>query len=52
VIVQNDSTTLILAKHFGKVDAYQNILIYPNGYEAKAGKTNGHQKGTARKRQS
>ena len=52
VIVQKDSTTLILAKHFGKVDAYQNILIYPNGYEAKAGKTNGHRKSSARRRQS
>ncbi|HXN21781.1 MAG TPA: hydantoinase/oxoprolinase family protein [Candidatus Dormibacteraeota bacterium] len=29
VIVQNDSTTLILPGHVGKVDAYQNILIWP-----------------------
>ncbi|MCI0337376.1 MAG: hydantoinase/oxoprolinase family protein [Acidobacteria bacterium] len=59
VIVQNDSTTLILPKHHGKVDAYQNILIHPDGpdgYESKAqgklGKklakpaTNGRQKMT------
>ena len=30
VIVQNDSTTLILPKHFGKVDAYQNLLLWPS----------------------
>jgi N-methylhydantoinase A len=36
VITQNDTTTLILPKHYGRVDAYQNILIFPNGYETKA----------------
>ncbi len=43
VITQNDTTTLILPKHYGRVDAYQNILIFPDGYEAKTGKakTNG-----------
>ena len=29
-----DSTTVILPKHHGKVDAYGNILIYPDGYRA------------------
>ncbi len=36
VITQNDTTTLILPKHYGRVDAYQNILIFPDGYESKA----------------
>jgi N-methylhydantoinase A len=35
VITQNDTTTLILPKHYGRVDNYQNILIFPNGYETK-----------------
>jgi N-methylhydantoinase A len=30
VIVQNDSTTLILPRHAGKVDRFQNILIRPD----------------------
>jgi N-methylhydantoinase A len=42
VITQKDTTTLILPKHYGRVDAYQNILIFPaNGpdsYGNKAGK--------------
>jgi N-methylhydantoinase A len=48
VITQNDSTTLILPKHSGRVDAYQNILIFPDGYENKVkanGKGNGKAKG-------
>jgi N-methylhydantoinase A len=44
VITQNDTTTLILPKHYGRVDDYQNILIFPDGYEK--AKTNG--KGKAR----
>jgi N-methylhydantoinase A len=52
VITQNDSTTLILPKHYGRVDAYQNILIFPNGYEAKASaakaKTNGKLNGKSK----
>jgi N-methylhydantoinase A len=39
VITQNDTTTLILPKHYGRVDDYQNILIFPDGYEK--AKTNG-----------
>ncbi len=30
IITQKDSTTVILPEHHGKVDAYLNILIYPN----------------------
>jgi N-methylhydantoinase A len=30
IITQKDSTTVILPAHHGKVDAYLNILIYPN----------------------
>lgn len=36
VITQKDTTTLILPKHYGRVDAYQNILIFPDGFEDKA----------------
>jgi N-methylhydantoinase A len=31
VITQADSTTLILPGHYGEVDPYLNILIWPNG---------------------
>ncbi len=37
VVTQKDTTTLILPKHYGRVDAYQNILIFPDGYSV--GKT-------------
>ncbi len=30
IVTQKDSTTVILPNHHGKVDAYLNILIYPN----------------------
>lgn len=33
IVTQNDSTTVILPNHYGEVDAYLNILIYPNGQE-------------------
>jgi N-methylhydantoinase A len=38
VITQNDSTTLILPGHHGDVDAYENILIWPNGHRKTAGR--------------
>jgi N-methylhydantoinase A len=31
IVTQNDSTTVILPNHYGAVDDYLNILIYPNG---------------------
>jgi N-methylhydantoinase A len=31
IITQEDTTTVILPGHYGKVDAYLNILIYPDG---------------------
>jgi N-methylhydantoinase A len=31
VVVQTDSTTVILPGHYGKVDPYLNILIWPEG---------------------
>jgi N-methylhydantoinase A len=34
IVMEMDSTTVILPKHHGKVDAYGNILIYPDGYKA------------------
>lgn len=30
IVTQKDSTTVILPEHYGKVDEYLNILIYPN----------------------
>ena len=40
VITQADSSTLILPDHYGEVDPYLNILIWPNGGRAKRrGKT-------------
>jgi hypothetical protein len=34
IVMEMDSTTVILPKHHGNVDAYGNILIYPDGYKA------------------
>jgi len=34
IVMEMDSTTVILPKHHGKVDAYGNILIYPDDYKA------------------
>lgn len=31
IVTQKDSTTVILPAHYGAVDDYLNILIYPNG---------------------
>jgi N-methylhydantoinase A len=36
IVMEMDSTSVILPKHHGKVDAYGNILIYPDGYKAPA----------------
>jgi N-methylhydantoinase A len=33
IIMEMDSTTVILPKHTGTVDAFGNILIYPDGYK-------------------
>ncbi|HEY6644120.1 hydantoinase/oxoprolinase family protein [Povalibacter sp.] len=35
VVMEMDSTTVILPKHVGHIDAFGNILIYPDGYVAK-----------------
>jgi N-methylhydantoinase A len=42
VITQNDSTTLILPRHYGTVDPYLNILIYPIGYKIRARASGGN----------
>jgi N-methylhydantoinase A len=34
IVVEMDSTTVILTKHTGTVDKYGNILIYPDNYKA------------------
>lgn len=34
IVMEMDSTTVILPKHTGTVDKYGNILIYPDGYKA------------------
>jgi len=38
VIMEMDSTTVILPRHTGVVDKYGNILIYPNGFKPKPAK--------------
>jgi N-methylhydantoinase A len=35
IVMEMDSTTVILPKHHGLVDAFGNILIYPDGHKAK-----------------
>lgn len=35
IVTQSDSTTLILPGHYGQVDAYQNILIWPKSGKKK-----------------
>jgi N-methylhydantoinase A len=34
IVMEMDSTTVILPKHHGRVDAFGNILIYPDNYKA------------------
>ena len=34
IVMEMDSTSVILPKHHGKVDVYGNILIYPDNYKA------------------
>jgi N-methylhydantoinase A len=34
IVMEMDSTTVILPRHHGTVDAHGNILIYPDGYKA------------------
>jgi N-methylhydantoinase A len=36
IVTEMDSTTVILPGHHGAIDAFGNILIYPDGYDAKA----------------
>ncbi len=38
IVMEMDSTTVILPKHTGTVDKYGNILIYPDGYKIPKGK--------------
>jgi N-methylhydantoinase A len=35
IVMEMDSTSVILPKHHGRVDKFGNILIYPDGYQAK-----------------
>ncbi len=32
IVIEMDSTSVILPKHFGRVDKFGNILIYPDGF--------------------
>jgi Hydantoinase/oxoprolinase C-terminal domain len=34
IVMEMDSTSVILPRHHGKVDAHGNILIYPDDYQA------------------
>jgi len=36
IVMEMDSTTVILPRHYGLVDAFGNILIYPDGYDTKS----------------
>ncbi len=36
IVMEMDSTTVILPAHFGAVDAFGNILIYPDGFEPRS----------------
>ncbi|HEY0940242.1 MAG TPA: hydantoinase/oxoprolinase family protein [Steroidobacter sp.] len=38
IVMEMDSTTVILPGHYGAIDAFGNILIYPDGYQVKPGK--------------
>ena len=42
VITQRDATTLILPRHFGEVDSYLNIRIWPEGHRGKARRPSRH----------
>jgi hypothetical protein len=33
IIMEMDSTTVVLPKHQGRVDALGNVLIYPDGFK-------------------
>jgi N-methylhydantoinase A len=39
IVLEMDSTTVILPRHHGRVDAYGNILIYPEKHQATKTKT-------------
>ena len=33
IVIEMDSTTVVLPRHYGLVDALGNVLIYPDGYK-------------------
>ncbi|HSN70679.1 MAG TPA: hydantoinase/oxoprolinase family protein, partial [Steroidobacteraceae bacterium] len=45
IVMEMDSTTVILPRHTGTVDAFGNILIYPDGYKKPTRKTRGRANG-------
>jgi N-methylhydantoinase A len=48
IVMEMDSTTVILPKHTGSVDAYGNILIYPDDYRKPSRKARRTGNGKAR----
>jgi len=50
IIMEMDSTTVVLPKHTGLVDKLGNILIYPDGHKAIAGRARPAAKSSARTR--
>jgi len=48
IIMEMDSTTVILPKHTGTVDTFGNILIYPDGHKKPARKSRGRTNGKNR----
>ena len=49
IVMEMDSTTVILPKHQGTVDKFGNILIYPDGYQAKSKATSSRRAASSKK---
>jgi N-methylhydantoinase A len=50
IVMEMDSTTVILPRHHGTVDSHGNILIYPDGYRAPRKRAGAAQKKAAGRR--
>ena len=50
IVLEMDSTTVILPRHHGRVDAYGNILIYPDKHQATKKKTKAKRRPRGRRR--
>ncbi|MEZ5499613.1 MAG: hydantoinase/oxoprolinase family protein [Steroidobacteraceae bacterium] len=50
IIMEMDSTTVILPKHHGRVDKFGNILIFPDGHKAAGAPTKRRRSSPSRKK--